>query len=137
MATRAGVVGRVALRNSLLQFSKRALKTKKQDVQEDALVAAIIAKNTGQNIIATVPSSLRPGKVGRIWTGAMYRDFDADVVMVGNKITVKIGWIKRKQKYYAIQEGGGFAFGKSIVPMHAITAATIAADNHLKSKGVK
>jgi len=137
MVKRAGVEGRVSLRNSLLSFSSRALKQRKADVQNEAIVAGIIGKNTGQNIIATVPSSLSPGKVGRIWTGAMYRDFDATVDQVGTKIILKFGWVKRKQKYYAVQENGGFAFGKSIVPMHAIAAATIAADNHLKSKGIK
>jgi hypothetical protein len=64
------------------------LKHSKDTTQDDALVAAIIAKNTGQNVIATVPSSLSPGKIGRIWTGAMYADFDADVAQVGNKIII-------------------------------------------------
>lgn len=134
---KAGVVGRVALRQSLLGFSKRVLKEAKDTTQDDALIAAIIAKNTGQNVIATVPSSLSPGKVGRIWTGAMYTDFDADVAQVGNKITIKIGWIKRKQKYYIVQEEGGQAFGRDIVPMHAIAQAGVAAQDYLNSKGIK
>lgn len=134
---RAGVQGRVALRQSLLGFSKSVLKQARDTSQDDALVAAIIAKNTGQNVIATVPSSLSPGKIGRIWTGAMYTDFDADVVQVGNKITIKIGWIKRKQKYYIVQEKGGQAFGKDIVPMQAIAQAGVAAQDYLNSKGIK
>lgn len=136
-STRAGVIGRVALRQGLLGFSKAALQKSKVTSQDDALIAAIIAKNTGQNVIATVPSSLSPGKVGRIWTGQMYSDFDADVAQVGNKITIKIGWIKRKQKYYVVQERGGTAFGRDIVPMHAVAQATVAAQDYLNSKGMK
>lgn len=134
---RSGVVGRVALRQSLLGLSKSVLTKTKDTTQDNALIAAIIAKNTGQNVIATVPSSLSPGKVGRIWTGAMYSDFDADVTQVGNKITIKIGWIKRKQKYYVVQEMGGSAFGRDIVPMHAIAQAGVAAQDYLNSKGIK
>ena len=138
MATaKSGVVGRVALRNSLLGFSKRALAQKKAQTVEAALVAGIIAKNTGQNTIATAPSSLKPGKIGRIWTGAMYNDFDSDVTQTGNRITVKYGWIKRKQKYYKTQEYGGFFIGKTITPMHAMANATVAAQDYLNSKGIK
>lgn len=135
--SRAGVIGRVELRNALLGFSKGALERKKSTTQEAALVAALIGKNTGQNIIATTPSSLSPGKVGRIWTGAMYEDFDADVSQSGNRIRIRLGWLKRKQKYYRVQEYGGQAFGKNIVPMHALAGALIAAENHLKDKGIK
>lgn len=134
---RSGVVGRVALRQSLLGLSKSVLTKTKQNSADDALTAAIIAKNTGQNVIATVPSSLSPGKIGRIWTGAMYGDFDADVSQTGNKITIKIGWIKRKQKYYTVQDKGGSAFGRDIVPMHAIAQAGVAAQDYLQSKGIK
>lgn len=134
---RAGVQGRVALRQSLLGLSKSVLKKTKDTTADDALIAAIIAKNTGQNVIATVPSSLSPGKVGRIWTGAMYGDFDADVTQVGNKTIIKIGWLKRKQKYYVVQEEGGTAFGRDIVPMHAIAQAGVAAQDYLSSKGIK
>lgn len=133
---RSGVIGRVELRKSLLGFSSRALDEKKRGAQEAALVAALIGKNTGQNIIATFPSSLRPGKVGRIWTGAMHDSFDADVSQTGNRIRIRLGWIKKKQSYYKVQEYGGMAFGKNIVPMHALSGALIAAENHLKDKGI-
>ena len=137
MAGRSGVIGRVALRQSLLGLSKRVLKETKDTSADDARTAAIIAKSTGQNVIATVPSSLSPGKVGRIWTGAMYGDFDADVTQVGNKTIIKIGWLKRKQKYYVVQEMGGSAFGRDIVPMHAVAQAGVAAQDYLNSKGIK
>lgn len=137
MAGRSGVIGRVALRQSLLGLSKRVLKETKDTSADDARTAAIIAKSTGQNVIATVPSSLSPGKIGRIWTGAMYGDFDADVTQVGNKTIIKIGWLKRKQKYYVVQEMGGSAFGRDIVPMHAVAQAGVAAQDYLNSKGIK
>ena len=133
---RSGVIGRVELRNGLLGFNRRVLDKKKQDAQEAALVAALIGKNTGQNTIATTPSSLSPGKVGRIWTGAMYEGFDADVSQTGNRIRIQLGWLKKKQKYYTVQEYGGMAFGKNIVPMHALANSLVAAENHLKDKGI-
>jgi len=134
---KAGVVGRVALRNGLRGFCRTSIQTVQKDVAEDALNAAIIAKTTGQNVIATTPSSLSPGKVGRIWTGAMWEDFDAAVTQRGNKINLRYGWITRKQKYYMVQEHGGTAFGKNITPMHALVAAKVATENYLHDKGVK
>lgn len=134
---KTGVVGRVELRNALLGFNKRVLTSKKRETQDTALVAAIIAKNTGQNTIATTESSLRPGKMNRIWTGAMYDDFDADVVETGNKIRIRYGWIKSKKKYYLTQEHGGFFIGKTITPMHAMANAQVAMDNYLNNKGIK
>lgn len=134
---KAGVVGRVELRKGLLGFSRRVLKEKKQDAQDTALIAAIIAKNTGQNVIATTESSLRPGKMNRIWTGAMYEDYDADVVQTGNRIKIRHGWIKSKKKYYLVQEHGGFFIGKTITPMHAMAQAQVAMDNYLHDKGIK
>lgn len=134
---KGGVVGRVALRNGLLGFSKRALTKTKRSAEDTALIAAILAKNAGQNVIATVPSSLSPGKIGRIWTGQMYEDFDADVRQTGNKITIKYGWISRKQKYYMVQEHGGFFIGKTITPMNAMVTAKIVMENYLNDKGIK
>ena len=134
---KAGVQGRVKLRNNLRAFCRTSLTSTQKQAADDALTAAIIAKNTGQNVIATVPSSLSPGKVGRIWTGAMYEDFDAAVTQRGNKINLRYGWITRKQKYYKVQEHGGTAFGKDIVPMHALVAAKTAVENYLHDKGVK
>lgn len=134
---KAGVQGRVQLRNNLRGFCRTTLKDVKTNVADDALTAAIIAKTTGQNVIATTPSSLSPGKVGRIWTGQMWEDFDAAVTQTGNKINLRYGWITRKQKYYMVQEHGGSAFGVNITPMHALVAAKTAAENYLHSKGVK
>lgn len=134
---RAGVIGRVALRNSLLGFSKAALQRQKDSAETAAHIAGIIAKDVGQATIATTPSSLKPGKVGRIWTGAMYDGFDSSVTKTGNSITLKFGWLKQKKGYYKIQEYGGFAFGKTVTPMHALVNSLVASQDYLKSRGIK
>lgn len=136
--TRAGVIGRVELRKKLLGFSKGALAKKRIETVEAAINAGIIAKNVGQNTIATTPSSLsREPKDNRIWTGAMFDGYDADVRQTGTKITVRWGWIKSKRKYYKTQEYGGFAFGKTVTPMHALSNSLVAAQDYLNSKGIK
>lgn len=139
---RAGVTGRTQLRRDFLAFTKGVKTKKRAETVENALVAAIIGKNTGQNTIATTPSdlSIEP-KGNRIWTGAMYEDFDADVVQQGPKITVKLGWIKKKRKYYEVQEHGGVVKTRrgniDISAMHALTNAVVAAQRHLDNKGIK
>jgi hypothetical protein len=138
----AGVEGRVNLRKQLLNFTKQAKTEQKKEAVEQALIAGIIAKNVGQNTIATTPSdlSIEP-KDNRIWTGAMYQDFDVEVDQRGNRITLKIGWIKKKRKYYTVQEYGGVVKTKrgpiTVTAMHAITNATIAAQRHLDNKGIR
>lgn len=134
---KTGVVGRVELRRGLLDFNRRALSRKKLDAQETAQAGATLARNVGKFTISTTESSLRPGKMNRIWTGAMYDDFDADVVQSGNRIRIRYGWIKSKKKYYLVQEHGGFFIGKTITPMHAMANAQVALDDYIKSKGIK
>lgn len=139
---KAGVIGRTQLRRNLLGFSKGVKESSRKDVVENALIAAIAGKNAGQNTIATTPSDLsREPKIGRIWTGAMYEDFDADVTQRGNNITVKVGWLKRKQKYYHIQEDGGVVNTNrgpiTVSGMHALTNALMAVQRHLDNKGIK
>lgn len=139
---KAGVTGRAQLRRNLLAFNKRAKDAKREEAVDAALVAGIIAKNTGQNTIATTPSDLsREPKDNRIWTGDMYEDFDADVTQRGSKITVKFGWIKRKRKYYDIQEYGGTVNTRrgpiEVSGMHALTNALLATQKHLDDKGIR
>jgi hypothetical protein len=139
---RAGIEGRVALRRGLLGFNKEVKQETRKDAVEAALVAGIIGKNTGQNTIATTPSdlSIEP-KGNRIWTGAMYEDFDADVTQRGTSIIVKVGWLKRKRKYYGVQEHGGVVQTRrgaiTVSGMHAITNATMAVQRHLDNKGIR
>lgn len=140
--TRAGIEGRVQLRNSLLGFNKATKATIRENAVEDALVAGIIAKNVGQNTIATTPSdlSIEP-KDNRIWTGAMYEAYDSDVAQRGTRITVKWGWLKKKKKYFDIQEHGGTVETRrgtvEVSAMHALTNSAMAVEKHLKNKGIK
>lgn len=137
----AGIEGRVQLRRQFLDWTSQAKVKINRNVVDDALHAAIIGKNAGQNTIATTPSdlSIEP-KNNRIWTGAMYQDFDADVTQRGSRIEIKLGWIKRKKKYYAIQEYGGVVKTKrgnvDVSAMHAITNAAMAAQRYLDNKGM-
>lgn len=139
---KAGITGRVTLRRGLLGFNKSVKDQVRKDAVEGALNAAILAKNTGQNTIATTPSdlSIEP-KGNRIWTGQMYDDFDADVTQRGTNIVVKFGWIKRKQKYYGIQEHGGTVPTRrgiiQVSEMHALTNALVAVQRDLENKGIK
>lgn len=136
MAGGAGVEGRVTLRKNLKDFTRSALAKERKEAVEAALHAGIIAKNTGQNVIATTPSSLsHEPKDNRIWTGRMYEHFDADVQQRGNSITVRYGWITDKAKYFLIQEYGGNAFGKTVTPMFALAQAHRAATDYVESKG--
>jgi len=134
----AGLEGRVALRKGLKQFTNDVLLSEKKDMVETALNAAILAKNVGQNTIATTPSSLsHEPKDNRIWTGKMYEAFDADVQQRGRNIRIRYGWITVKAKYFLVQENGGFAFGKTITPMFAWANADAAVKDYLKSKGIQ
>lgn len=142
MAKRAGIVGRVQLRKDLLGATKRFSANVNKDAVESALVAGIIAKNAGQNTIATTPSdlSIEP-KDNRIWTGLMYETFDADVRQRGTKIEVKFGWLRGKKKYFTVQEYGGVVETRrgpiDVSGMHAMTNAAMAAQRYLESKGIK
>ena len=139
---RAGIEGRVNLRRGLLGFNKQVKQETRKDATEAALIAGIIGKNTGQNTIATTPSdlSIEP-KNNRIWTGQMYEDFDVDVRQRGTSIEIKLGWLRRKRKYYTIQEDGGVVQTRrgpiTVSGMHAITNAVMAAQKHLDDKGIR
>jgi hypothetical protein len=63
----------------LKQFTIQAKKTMEQNAQAAAVEAAISGEIEAENIIATYPSGIVPGKVGRIWTGMMYESMDAVV----------------------------------------------------------
>lgn len=141
--SRAGIIGRTQLRNGLLNHTKGVKNQINKDAADVALNAAIIAKNTGQNTIMTTPSDLsaKP-KDNRYWHGDMYNDFDAAVEQRGNKITVRFGWINRKQAYYLIQEDGGEVHTRhrgtvTVSGMHAMTNAQMAVERYLHEKGIK
>jgi hypothetical protein len=121
-----------------MSFGKERLQETKKELVETALHAGIIAKNVGQNTIATTPSSLsHEPKDNRIWTGRMYESYDADVTQTGRNIRIRWGWITKKSRYFLTQEYGGFAFGKNVTPMFALANSKTAVEDYLKSKGIK
>jgi hypothetical protein len=126
----------------LLGFNKATKAKVREEAVETALNAGIIAKNVGQNTIATTPSdlSIEP-KDNRIWTGAMYEAYDADVSQRGSNITVKWGWLRKKKKYFDIQEHGGTVETRrgsiEVSAMHALTNSQMAVEKYLKDKGIK
>lgn len=140
MATsRAGVMGRVQLKQGLQKFSRDSLLDTRKDLIETARVAAVLAEASGKDTIWHTPSSLsRQPKDDRVWTGRMVEAFESDVgVTSRNRITIRWGWITKKSRYFLVQEYGGFAFGKNVTPMFALANAKTVVEDYLKSKGIK
>lgn len=136
--TRAGVQGRVQLRQNLKKFTREALFGVRKDMVETARVVAVLAEATGKDVIWNTPSSLsHEPKDNRVWTGKMVESFKADVGANSRSVTVRYGWIDKKARYFLIQEYGGFAFGKNVTPMHAIATADAVVKDYLKSKGIQ
>ena len=68
------------------------------------------AMDDGAYLMADLISTLgtaKSGKPGRIETKQMHNDVDSKVSTFGvGKVRGTFGWIKRKEDYYAFQEGG-------------------------------
>jgi hypothetical protein len=138
MAERAGVIGRVQLRQNLRKFTRETTLGLRKDLLETAKVSAVLAEAAGKDTIWHTPSSLSSQpKDDRVWTGKMVDAFGADVSMTARTVTVRFGWIDTKKRYFLIQEYGGQAFGKTVTPMHAIANADTVVKNYLKSKGIQ
>jgi len=138
MAERAGVIGRVQLRQNLRKFTRETVMGLRKDLLETAKVSAVLAEAAGKDTIWHTPSSLSSQpKDDRVWTGKMVDAFGADVSMTARTVTVRFGWIDTKKRYFLIQEYGGQAFGKTVTPMHAIANADTVVKNYLKSKGIQ
>ena len=138
MAERAGVIGRVQLRQNLRRFTRETVLSLRKDLLETAKVSAVLAEAAGKDTIWHTPSSLSSQpKDDRVWTGKMVDAFGADVSMTARTVTVRFGWIDTKKRYFLIQEYGGQAFGKTVTPMHAIANADTVVKNYLKSKGIQ
>lgn len=135
---RAGVEGRVQLRQGLRRFTQDTIVDQRKDLVETAKVAAVLAEASGKDTIWHTPSSLSSQpKDDRVWTGKMVDAYGADVTVVGKRITVRWGWIDTKKKYFLIQEYGGQAFGKTVTPMFALNNSRNVVNNYLSSKGIK
>lgn len=133
----AGVEGRVQLRQDLLLFSRLVKGDVTAGVAEAALSAGRDGYITAINVIDTFPSSLSPGKVGRVYTGLMKASMDVKVTQTGTQITIQLGWLETKKKYFLTQEYGGTAFGKRVTAMEAIAAGMETIKERMKEAGVQ
>ena len=132
----AGLEGRTKLVGGLHKYTVDVKKQFMKDVEEDATNAAIAGEWTMHEVIATYPSGLKEGKVGRIWTGHMYRSGDADVKRIGTKVEARVGWLKYQEKYFLTQERLP-PYGTGGEGMHALVAAQERMKHELDKKGIR
>lgn len=70
--------------------------------------------------IETTPSGLKPGKIGRVWTGNMRDTVETrPVTSGGGKVTGEWGWFS-PEAYIDYQEKGAAMGRATIPPMHAL-----------------
>lgn len=93
-----------------------------------------------RNTIQTIPSSLVPGKVGRVDTGHMLDSVDVKPMKKSgkNRYVGRVGWVLDQEAYFGYQEyGTGDKSGegrKNISPMHAFTGARLQLFETLKAR---
>lgn len=133
----AGVIGHKALADGLFQHFLAQEKAMNADVQEAALEAGIAGLEAARWTIDNTPSSLSPGKPNRNWTFQMNNALDADVRRNGNTTTIRVGWLRTKQRYFLIQNDGGQVGEKIITPMNALMNGHHAVLDTLKGWGLK
>jgi hypothetical protein len=133
----AGLLGHKALTDGLFQHVLQAEKGMMADVEEAALEAGVAGLEAARWTIDNTPSSLSPGKPNRNWTFKMNQSLDADVKRTGNTTTIRVGWLRIKEKYFLIQEHGGEASERIITPMNALMNGRHAVLDTLKGWGLK
>lgn len=70
--------------------------------------------------IETTPSGLKPGKIGRVWTGHMRDSVKTlPVTSGGGRVTGQWGW-PDSEDYFKYQEEGAAMGRATIPPMHAL-----------------
>lgn len=98
-------------------------------VEEDAEQVLQDAMDDGAYLMADLISNrgtAKSGKTGRIDTKQMHNDVDSAVKSYGvGKIRGTMGWIKRKEFYYSLQEGGfEHSPGVTVEGMYALADAS-------------
>ena len=83
-----------------------------------------------RRFIETVPSSNSPGKIGRVYTGAMRDDVkDSEPTKIGKNLwRITSGWVDEIEKYYLYQEYGAKSSGflpQELSPMHMLATGMI------------
>lgn len=133
----AGLTGHRALTDGLFQHYVQAEKNMMKDVEEAALEAGVAGLDAARRTIDTTPSSLSPGKPNRNWTFKMNQSLDADVRRNGNTTSIRVGWLKTKERYFLIQNDGGQLGETTITPMNALMNGHAAIIDTLKGWGLK
>jgi len=137
----AGVKGHQKITKGLFDMLMAGERALKADAQEAALEAAIAGEDMVREIIDTTESSLREGKDNRNWTFAMRQAVDSDVKRNGNTITVRAGWLQKKEAYFLLQNDGTDLVRNgvttTITPMNALMAGHDAMLDTLKGWGIK
>ena len=108
---------------------------------DDINAAMDDAAGNMETTIETVPSSIVPGKIGRVDTGLMLDSVEVDYMKKTgkNKFVGKVGWVNTQEDYFKYQEyGTGDKSGEggvsNISPMHALTGARIQLIEDLKGR---
>ena len=116
----------------ILAWAKEKYQETVSDIVSDVDGYMADAATEMENIIETVPSSLKKGKVGRVWTGEMLESVDYEELtpISRNKWRGAFGWTSNREKYFGSQESGtgdksGEGGVRNISPMHALTGAKI------------
>lgn len=134
----AGVTGRVQMANGINSWIDSLNAEMKADVQTTALEAAVVGLETAKWTIDHTASSLSHyPKNNRNWTHVMNQSLDAKVDAVGTKITIRVGWLNKKEAYFLVQEDGGQLKQKIITPMHALLNAKADMLATLATKGIR
>jgi hypothetical protein len=137
----AGVTGHRNITNGLFQMLMLAELGVKVDALQAADEAAAAGEDRVREIIDTTESSLSPGKDNRNWTFQMREAVGSDVRRNGNTITIRAGWLQKKEGYFLIQnDGGDLVRGgntTTITPMNALMAGHTAMLKSLTRSGLK
>lgn len=100
-------------RNYYSQGSGDAVKWfrgKVTNIESGAAQALQDAMDDGAIMMADLISSrgtAKSGKAGRIETKKMHNDVDSLVTLADSgRVTGRMGWVRKRENYYALQEGG-------------------------------
>lgn len=107
--------------NSALKANINAIEADfEAKVDEVVLNATVAAEREMVRTIDETESALSPGKPNRNWTFTMRASLDGKVQKRGRKRGLQAGWLRKKEKYFLVQDQGGTVNGREVWPMHAL-----------------
>jgi hypothetical protein len=118
----AGLIGYRQAMQGLADNLRGLQKDMDQTLDEAMLAAGIASKEAMVETVWKTPSSLRPGKPNRVWTGLMVNSIsEPRVERRGQTRSLQAGWLDETQDYFALQNDGGVGpHGIDITPMHML-----------------